>query len=313
VNADDLRASADGMRDAVREEASTGSWTGTWGDLVRRLVDVARIDLCLARLVEGHADAMRILDQAGAEPRAGVYAVWASRSAGTGLRARRTATGWQLSGELRFASGVDVVDRALVPGWVDERTHLLFDVDAGAFEADRSSWRTTAMDASRSFTVEARDLPVDGPVAGENFYLERAGFVAGGLGPAAVWVGGARAVVDLVARGLGRFKPTAHQLRRLGAAREAWWLAELAVTSVASALDAGHGAEQVASARNAAAVAGEHVVDEAGRIVGPGGLTGDERLARTLADLLVYVRQHHLDLTMEASGRSALADPDVRG
>jgi hypothetical protein len=313
MNAHDIRASVDGMREAVREEACRGSWTGSWRDLVARLTDVARVDLCLARLVEGHADAVRILDQAGVAPRPGVYAVWASRSAGTGLRARRAPRGWQLSGELRFASGVDVVDRALVPGWVDERTHLLFDVDAGVLEADRASWRTSAMDASRSFTVRADDLDVDPPLADENFYLERPGFAAGGIGPAAVWVGGTRSVVDLVARGLGRFTPTAHQLRRLGAAREAAWLADLAVTSVAADLDAGQDAEGVASARTAAAVAGEQVVDEAGRIVGPGGLTGDERLARTLADLLVYVRQHHLDLTLEASGRTALEQPDVRG
>jgi len=313
VNADDLRASVDCMREGVRAEAAAGSWTGSWQDLVDRLVDVARVDLCLARLVEGHADAVRILDQAFALPRPGVYAVWASRSAGTGLRARRTTAGWQLSGELRFASGVDVVDRALVPGWVDERTHLLFDVDAAAFDADRTSWRTPAMDASRSFTVRVHDRVVEEPLGRENFYLERPGFVAGGLGPAAVWVGGAQSVVDLVARGLGRFRPTPHQLRRLGAAREAVWLAETAVARVASSLDGGHGADDVASARTAAAVAGERVVDEAGRIVGPGGITGDERLARTLADLLVYVRQHHLDLTLEASGRSALDAPDVRG
>ena len=48
-------------------------------------------------------------------------------------------TGWRLDGELRFASGIDVVDRALLPGWVDADTHLLFDVPADAVEPDRAT------------------------------------------------------------------------------------------------------------------------------------------------------------------------------
>ena len=89
--------------------------------------------------MEGHADGLRILDQAGGSPAAGVYGVWASRSAGTGLRAGRVAGGWHLSGELRFASGIGLIDRALVPGWVDEDHPLLFDIDAGAATADEST------------------------------------------------------------------------------------------------------------------------------------------------------------------------------
>ena len=147
------------------------------------------MDLALARLVEGHADALRIIDQAGCSPAAGVYGVWASRSAGTGVRAEDASTAaGNSAGELRFASGIGLIDRALVPGWVDEDHHLLFDIDASAAVADESTWRTAAMDASRSFTVV---LDVDGgePVGPTDFYLQRPGFVVGGLCVAAVWAG----------------------------------------------------------------------------------------------------------------------------
>ena len=317
--ADRLRSDVDVMRDAVRGIALRGTdrWTGPFPGLVATLARLARVDLCLARLVEGHADAMRILDQADGTPRAGVYGVWASRSAGTGVRAVRKQHGWHLDGECRFASGVDVIDRALLPGWVDDRTHLLFDVAATEVAADRSTWHTSAMDASRSFTVsvdaQASGADVVGP---PGFYLDRPGFAAGGLGVAAVWAGGARAVLEQVVGGLRRFTPTAHQLRRLGvmeqAVREAW----SAVDATAHALPGLSGdrlVTETAWARTVVVTACDRVVDEASRVVGPGGLSGSPRLSRTLGDLTIYVRQHHLDLTLEALGRDALGSREVLG
>ena len=96
-------------------------WTGPLDQLVTALHEVARVDLALARLVEGHADAMRILAQAGAVAGPGVYGVWASRSAGTGAAAVGEGGRWRLTGEVRFASGIGLIDRALVPGWVGRR------------------------------------------------------------------------------------------------------------------------------------------------------------------------------------------------
>ena len=293
------------MRAAVREHGVAQEWTGPFDDVCRRLADVARVDVALGRLVEGHADAARILDQAGTGLQDGAYGVWASRSVGTGLTATRTEQGWCLEGELRFASGIDVIDRVLVPGWVDADTHLLFDVPADAFEADRDSWHTAAMVGSRSFTVHATGVAAGEPVGPENFYLSRPGFLVGGLGVAAVWAGGAAALVDQVAAGLGRFTPTPHQLRRLGVMQQASWQASTLVGHVAAAIDTATPSD-LACARTAAVTACETVIDEAGRIVGPGGLSGDARLARTVADLGLYVRQHHLDLTLQALGSATL-------
>ncbi len=316
LDADDLRSGTDRMRDGLATVTQRGraTWTGPLDELVVALVEVARVDLALARLVEGHADALRIIDQAGCSPAAGVYGVWASRSAGTGVRAETVDGGWQLRGELRFASGIGLIDRALVPGWVDEDHHLLFDIDASAAVADESTWRTAAMDASRSFTVV---LDVDGgePVGPTDFYLQRPGFVVGGLCVAAVWAGGLQQVVDLVTGGIRSFTPSAHQLRRIGAMEQAQWQALVAVRAAVHAVtEQQPGWEhEVAHARTAVATACDEVIDEAGKVVGPGGLSRNARLARAIADLGIYVRQHHLDGELEQAGRRALEGRPTEG
>jgi hypothetical protein len=314
ITADRVRASLDGMRAGVREACLDRSWTGPFTETVCDLAEVARTDLCLARLVEGHADAHRILAEAGATPADGVYGVWASRSVGTGARATREEAGWRLTGQVRFASGIDVIDRVLLPGWVDDRTHLLFDIPADAVHPDRSTWRTAAMDASRSFTVTV-DAIAGEPIGEASFYLDRPGFVIGGLGVAAVWAGGARSVTDLVATGLRAFSASAHQLRRLGRMDQAAWQASTLVEHVAERLEVldRHGVERsVAAARSGVVDACETVVDEAAKIVGPGGLVASARLARTLADLQLYIRQHNADHVWEAAGQHTLKSAEAR-
>ena len=313
TTADQVRSSLDGMRAGVRDTCFDKSWDGPFTETVGALAEVAGIDLCLARLVEGHVDARRILAQAGTRPVDGVYGVWASRSAGTGVRAIQGPEGWHLSGQVRFASGVDVIDRVLLPGWVDDRTHLLFDIAADVVQPDRSTWHTSAMDASRSFTVVVDSIAGD-PIGEENFYLDRPGFVVGGLGVAAVWAGGARAVTDQVATGLRTFSASPHQLRRLGRMEQAAWQAGVLVEHVAERiddLDRGAVERSVASARSGVVDACETVIDEAAKIVGPGGLVGSARLARTLADLQLYIRQHHADHTWEAAGQHTLKSAEV--
>jgi alkylation response protein AidB-like acyl-CoA dehydrogenase len=234
---------------------------------------------------------------------------------GTGVRAHAEGERWRLTGESRFSSGIDIIDRALVPGWLDDEKHLLFDIDAALFDPDRSSWHTAAMDASRSFTVRV-DVRADGEdvVGPPCFYLDRRGFAIGGLEVAAVWAGGARSVLELVAQGLRQFRPTSHQTRRVGVMEQAVWQADLVVAATAARLpelDGDDLVRETAAARTAVVIACEQVLDEAIRVVGPAGLSGNGRLARTVADLTIYVRQHHLDLTFESRGREALLDREA--
>ncbi len=323
VDTTKLRSSSAEMRAALNAAAAAGGpvWTGPLEGLVSALSDVGRVDLCLARLVEGHADALRIIAEAAATPGEGLYGVWASRSAGTGLRVRPSTGGWTLDGELRFASGIGLIDRCLVSASLDAEHHLLFDVGldahADGIDADESSWSTTAMDASRSLTVRVT-TPVRraDQVGGTDFYLSRPGFAVGGLGVAAVWAGGARQVADAVADGLRRFTPTPHQQRRLGLMAQAVWTADLAVSSTARALPrlpADTIAREVARARTAVVLGCDTVLEQAPLVVGPGGLSTNIRLVRALADLAMYVRQHHLDAETTKSGADFLASTKLLG
>jgi hypothetical protein len=311
------------MRAALNAAAAAGgpAWTGPLVELVAALSEVSRVDLCLARLVEGHADALRILQEAGATPSEGLYGVWASRSAGTGLRVRPSTGGWTLEGELRFASGIGLIDRCLVSASLDTEHHLLFDVGldahADGIDADVSSWATAAMDASRSLTVRvATQVRHADQVGDRDFYLSRPGFAVGGLGVAAVWAGGARQVADAVADGLRRFTSTPHQQRRLGLMAQAAWTADLAASSTARALPSlppETVAREVSRARTAVVLCCDTVLEQAPLVVGPGGLSTNIRLVRALADLSIYVRQHHLDAETTKAGEDFLATTQLLG
>lgn len=148
----------DELRAAIDHLAGMADWAGLgWSELVESLVHLGATDIPLGRLVEGHVDAVRILSQAGAEPRPGCrYGVWASRSAGTGVAAVVDHDSLTLDGTIRFASGAGVIDRALVPVWPDTDTHLLVDLDVRELPVDRSHWHTAAMRVSQTHTVLVR-------------------------------------------------------------------------------------------------------------------------------------------------------------
>lgn len=166
------------------------------------------------------------------------------------------------------------------------------------------------MDASRSFTCRCDSMLTGDPIGPENFYLDRPGFAIGGLGPAAVWIGGAQSLARLVADGLARLSSTTHQLRRLGLVEEALWRGTAALERASRAADDGRSggaaASEVVHARTAAVEAADTALLESALIVGPAGLSANRRLIRTRGDLAIFVRQHHLDLALEASGRAAL-------
>src|ERR1700749_2520479 len=71
------------------------------------LAKLAGEDLSLARLCEGHTDALATLTELGdGPPREGSrWGVWAAQPPGPGLMASRTGGGWRLEGVKRYCSG----------------------------------------------------------------------------------------------------------------------------------------------------------------------------------------------------------------
>lgn len=315
---------AERVADRVRAEA--GAWSipaaghrlETW----RALAALGRADLALGRLVEGHVDALRILAEAGREPVPGaVYGVWASASGGTGLTATgKAGGGWSVDGTMRYCSGAWSVDRALVVVSAADGKRLM-DVDVrtaqvprGSLTRDDSTWPAVGMDVTRSVDIAVAGLAVSpADAVGEpGFYLDRPGFAAGGVGVAAVWLGGAAGVQDCLVRVLAAApdRVTAHQQAHLGAMAVALagadsLLGELADQPLAPA-DAG-------AARTAVELVVEDVLRRAPRVSGPTPLCRDADFGHRLADLQVYVRQHHAEVDYEHLGQALLASGELLG
>jgi hypothetical protein len=284
------------------------------------LADWGREDLALARLAEGHSDAVAILAEAGRDAVPGaLYGVWAARPGGAGARLRGAGSAMTLEGTVRFCSGAHLLDRALVVadplsaqssgGGQDP---LLVDValsTAGA-RPDPGSWQTSAMAAADTCDVRFDGLPVrQGDVVGPpGWYTARPGFAVGGGGVAAVWWGGAAGLLERAVGWLPA-SPDPHQLAHLGELDALLVAADALTSTTASAIDAEPGAPHmlaVARLRCAVERVVREVVDRVPRMLGAGPLSGDAELARTLADLSLYVRQHHGERDHAALGSLVL-------
>jgi alkylation response protein AidB-like acyl-CoA dehydrogenase len=280
------------------------------------LAALGRCDLALARLAEGHVDALAILAEAGraAVPDA-LYGVWAARSGGTGARLVRDGGGLLLTGTVRFCSGANLLDQALVAAIGPDDEGWLVDVDLKATEIarDQDSWPAIGMDASESLDVEFTGLPVTGDmIIGEpGWYVARRGFALGGGGVAAVWLGGTAGVLDSVLTTLLAAPAVdEHQLAHLGALHTALRCADALLTDSARTIDARPDADAGligGTCRAAAEQAAWATLDQVPRITGPTPLCRDRRFAQQLADLQVYVRQHHAEKDLAALGGAVLA------
>lgn len=282
------------------------------------LAALGRYDLTLARLAEGHVDALAILAEAGRPAaRDALYGVWAARSGGTGARLEDNDGGLRLTGTVRFCSGANLLDRALVaaspPGAAGTEGWLVeIDVRAAGVHRDQDTWAAIGMDASDSIDVRFVDVPVTpGMVVGEpGWYVGRRGFPLGGGGVAAVWLGGAAGVLDTVFAQL-RDAPHVdeHQSAHLGALHTTLRATEALLADTAHAVDADPTLDPTlltATCRAAAERTAWDVLDRVPRITGPTPLCRDRRFAQQLADLQVYVRQHHAERDLAALGRDLL-------
>ncbi len=285
----------------------------------RELATLGRDDLALARLAEGHTDAVAILAEAGrpAEPGA-LYGVWAARPGGTGADLRGApggdpgGGGTVLHGTVRFCSGAHLVDRALVVA-DGPAGRVLVDVpvEPPGARPDPDSWNTPAMAAADTLDVWFDRVPVGrhDVVGGPGWYTARPGFAVGGGGVAAVWQGGAAGLLDRAMAHL-HAAPDAHQLAHLGEVDALLAATDALLGRLAAEIDAdpfGDHALGVARGRCAVERVVRETLDRVPRMLGPGPLSGDAELARTLADLGIYVRQHHGERDHAALGAAVFA------
>ncbi len=228
---------------------------------------------------------------------------------GRGGGASGRATGcrsWTLRGTKPWCSLAAHLDRALVTAWVDEEHRQLFALDLRdpAVAARSGPWHARGLDR-----VVSAPIDVDGaravPVGDAGWYLRRPGFAHGGVGVAACWWGGALPLRSALAAAARADRADQLSAVHLGRADTALWAARAVLVETAAIFEAGGSATaglRGTRTRSVVAEAVETTIAEAAHALGPLPLVADEQHARRVADLQVYVRQHHADRELARIG-----------
>lgn len=284
------------------------------------LAEVAAGDLSLARLAEGHVDAVAILAEAdrATEPDQR-YGVWAADPPD----GRLTWDGAGLHGRKRYCSGAPSLTRALVTAFAphpdlgagnDRPTLFLVDLGDPRVAPVPGTWPAIGMAGSASVDVTFDGVPAEA-VCRPGWYLDRPGFWAGAVQVAACWYGGAVGARRMLERRLAVGEADPHALAHLGAATAACDAMAAVLQAGAAAIDAGGslatGAQdrRLALSVRATVEAGcTSVLDHVGRASGSSAMAFDPAHARRVADLPVYLRQSHAERDLAELGRLVLGE-----
>lgn len=303
--------------DLVVPVAGAGETLRQW----ELLATVASVDLVAARVLEPHMDAVTILHQAGMPAPNGLLGVYASESGGQTPTAQQHGRGWRLEGLKPWCSLGSVCSAAVVTarpqqGVEDERPRaFLVELDQqrrqGRVKPTGQRWSALGLTAVTTTPLEFSAAPAR-PVGGPGWYLQRPGFAWGGIAVAACWFGGAVQVVRTLQR---QQRPDDFSLAGLGRLDRLLSAAAAQFLTAAQAIDAG-GLRGEAAAVIADRVRGTvaelctEVMQVVGELTGPGPLAADPAHARAVADLQLYVRQHHAARDDARLGRGLLAAPE---
>jgi alkylation response protein AidB-like acyl-CoA dehydrogenase len=282
----------------------------------RRLCELTQQDVVAGRLAEAHSDAVAILAELGGRAPDGgeLWGVWAAEGPDAAVTARGAGDTLVLEGTKAWCSGAGICTHALVTAHLADGSRALFAVNLRGHGVRplETTWRNAGMAASDTRSVEFSSAPAF-PVGQPDDYLNRPGFWFGAIGVAACWLGGARAVAAPLYERAAGGSADEHLLAHLGAVDAAITGAEATLAAAAEHVDkdpSNRSGSAELVARRARAVV-EAAVDEAlgrtDRALGPGPLCIDERHARAVADLTVYVRQSHAERDLAALGRLAAA------
>ncbi|WP_240666418.1 acyl-CoA dehydrogenase [Oerskovia turbata] len=294
--------------------------TGRTLDLWELLASTAAADVGVARVLEPHLDALAILAQVPDEVKlpsiavdeTSTWGVFAAEGPGARLEAQESRDGWRLTGVKPWCSLAATLSHALVTAWTgDGRRLFAVDLRAPGVRPDDGPW------VARGF-AEIVSAPVrfDGaaavPVGGPGWYLDRPGFAWGGIGVAACWWGGAVGLARELYAATARREPDQIMLAHLGAIDIALTSARTTLVEASRDVDGTADAEVAPGvlarrARGAVARAVEETVQRCSHALGPGPMTADEAYARRLADLQLYVRQHHAERDDASLGRDLVA------
>lgn len=289
------------------------------GNTLRRWQTLARVagcDLALAKLYEGHTDALAILAECGAAHLVGdgIWGVWAAEPPDARARiVARDGDHVQLGGRKAWCSGALQIDKALLTAWGDDEQPQLVAIELG--QADQSvvidHWQAVGMATTASIELQFSNTPAIA-VGRPGQYLSRPGFWHGGAGIAACWYGAAEALADYLRAHCRKPHADAHALAHLGAVDAALYGARAALRECAQWIDLQPDADagfEVCRTRAQVEQAVEQVIRHVGRALGATPFCRNSHFARLSADLPVYMRQSHAERDLAALGEQLTQMP----
>ncbi len=293
-----------------------GHTAALWG----LLASLGAADLTVARVLEPHLDALTILHEAwrlGVAPDQfwpddATWGVYAAEGGAGRLQGRRDpAGGWRLDGPKPWCSLAGEVSHALVTAWVEDGRRLFAVAlrQPGVVVHADEDWVSRGLAAVTSTGLRFSEVPAE-PVGDVDWYLRRPGFAWGGGGVAAIWFGAAVALGRRLYDATQARPPDQVALAHLGAVDAA--LARARALLLEAARLADHGVDPAQAdltcqrVRQVVADTAHEVLDRVGRALGPAPLTTEEAHARRVADLQVYLRQHHAERDQARLGATAL-------
>ena len=285
----------------------------------RLLSAVAAGDLTAARVVEAHTDALAILAEARTDadvesfqvPDDSTWGVFAAEGGGTRLDAARAGDGWVLTGSKPWGSLAGRLTHALITAHTGGARRLFaVELSNPAVRTDETGWVARGLADVPSGVVRLDGCPAV-PVGTDDWYLRRPGFAWGGIGVAACWYGGAVGVSRRLRDAATAREPDQIALMHLGAVDAALSAARTLLAAAAADVDAGAangpaGSLLAARVRTVVAGAAEDVLRRVGHALGPAPLALELPHARRVADLELYLRQHHAERDEAALGARVL-------
>jgi alkylation response protein AidB-like acyl-CoA dehydrogenase len=295
------------------------------------LVALGRGDLSVARLYEGHVNALQLIARLGTPKQVdlvsecassgGLLGVWGADHPTAPARITPLSDGFRLTGKKTFVSGAHRLAFALIAAkTADKKTQLIL-LPRSEYEErfDSSWWRPFGMQATDSFALDLDDIAIGSAelIGQPGDYETQPFFGAGAIRFVSAQLGGALAVWDATRDHLGatgRYE-NPHQAARLGQMvaelEGAFSSVENLYARAASAIqwesvppcDNAH--LRADAARVIVEGISERVIALAIRSVGCAGLMDDHPLSSAVRDLMVYLRQPAPDAALTRLGTHA--------
>lgn len=283
------------------------------GHTLQRWQTLARIagcDLALAKLYEGHTDALAILAECSAAHLAnnGIWGVWAAEAPGARTHIQPyDGDQVRLRGSKAWCSGALQIDHALLTAWdADEGPQLVaVELSHPSQRIHADNWQAVGMATTASVEIEFDDSPAR-RVGKPGQYLSRPGFWHGGGGIAACWYGAAEALGDYLRERCRQPRQDPHAEAHLGAVDAALYGARAALRECAAWIDHQPTADASLAVRRVRAQvesAVNSVIHHVGRALGATPYCQTSHFARLIADLPVFLRQSHAERDLAHLGQ----------